>query len=81
LPGGRLVPRTAVGAVIEEVDEVVGRALALARGEPILAVDGSFLPLEVESICVHSDTPGAVRLTRRIREAFAQEPALKIGPV
>ncbi len=57
-PDGRLVPRGQPGAVLAEPETVVRQALELAR-------HGS-----VRSICVHSDTPAAVELAQRIRQAL-----------
>lgn len=56
---GTLVPRGQPGAVIHEPKEVVERAIRMARGAA------------VDTICVHSDTPGAVDLAARIRGALA----------
>jgi 5-oxoprolinase (ATP-hydrolysing) subunit A len=57
-PDGRLVPRGDAGAVLTEPDAVVRQALELARGG------------RVRSICLHSDTPAAVELARRLRHAL-----------
>jgi 5-oxoprolinase (ATP-hydrolysing) subunit A len=68
---GTLVPRTEPGAVIHEADAVVYRALALARHGVITPADGTApVRIEARSLCVHGDTPGAVGLAWRIREAL-----------
>jgi UPF0271 protein len=64
---GTLVPRTEPGAVIEDPEVVVNRAVSMARDRAIDAIDGSRIALEVETICVHGDTPGAAMLASRIR--------------
>lgn len=69
-PDGRLVPRTAADALVTDVDQVVERAVRMARERTLTAVDGTDLPMPVESICVHGDTPGAVELARRVRAAL-----------
>lgn len=69
-PDGRLVSRTQPGAVIDDPDAVVQRALRLAREGTVVAVDGTVVPNRVASICLHSDTPGVAELARRIRDAF-----------
>jgi UPF0271 protein len=68
---GTLVPRNEPGAVIEDPAAVVGRAIAMARERSVQAIDGSNITLEVDTICVHGDTPGAAQLASRIREALA----------
>ncbi|MDG4822279.1 LamB/YcsF family protein [Asanoa sp. WMMD1127] len=69
-PDGRLVSRSQPGAVVDDPDAVVHRALRLAREGTVTAVDGSVIPLRVASICLHSDTRGAADLARRIRDAL-----------
>jgi 5-oxoprolinase (ATP-hydrolysing) subunit A len=69
-PDGRLVPRSTPGAVVHDPDLVCTRAVALARGEPIAAIDGSTIRVGARSICVHGDTPGAVELVTRVRDAL-----------
>jgi 5-oxoprolinase (ATP-hydrolysing) subunit A len=68
---GTLVPRTAPGAVIRDADAVAGRAARMAAEGVVVAVDGTHVPAAVHSICVHGDTPGAVHLARRVREALS----------
>jgi 5-oxoprolinase (ATP-hydrolysing) subunit A len=73
-PDGTLVPRSQPGAVIEQVVAVVNRAVVMARDRVVTASDGTRVHLDVDTICVHGDTPGAAALARHIREAL-----LKIG--
>ena len=67
---GSLVPRSEPGAVIEDARQVVERAVAIARERIVLAADGTRVSLDVETICVHGDTPGAAELASRIRQAL-----------
>ena len=69
-PDGSLVPRSEPGAVIEDARQVVERAVAIARERIVLAADGTRVSLDVETICVHGDTPGAAELASRIRQAL-----------
>lgn len=64
---GTLVPRTEPGAVLEDAEEVARRVLRLATDGRVEAADGSLIVVSAESVCVHSDTPGAVEMARRIR--------------
>jgi UPF0271 protein len=34
----------------------------------VTAVDGSTIPISVESVCVHGDSPGAVRIAHAVRD-------------
>lgn len=67
---GRLVPRRQPGAVLTDDDTVVKRALRMATDGTVEAVDGTPIDIHAASMCVHSDTPGAAHLARRIRDAL-----------
>jgi UPF0271 protein len=69
-PDGSLVSRQKPGAVIHEMDAVVGRALQMVRTRQVQAVDGTLVPLDVDTICVHGDTPGAAALAATLRGAL-----------
>ncbi len=68
---GSLVPRSEPGAVIDDADAVVERAVSIARDRVVVAADGTRVTLDVETICVHGDTPGAAVLAARIRQALS----------
>jgi UPF0271 protein len=36
----------------------------------VVAIDGSVLAMTVSSLCVHGDSPGAVELAGRVRQAL-----------
>ncbi|UYO00129.1 MAG: LamB/YcsF family protein [Devosia sp.] len=67
---GLLVPRSVSGAVIHDEAVVVERCLRLAETGEIVAIDGTIVRSRARSICLHGDTPGAVRLARRVRAAL-----------
>jgi UPF0271 protein len=69
-PDGSLTPRSRPGAVIDDAALVVERAVRMVRDGVVLTPDGKEIPLQVDTICVHGDTPGAPELTRRIRAAL-----------
>lgn len=64
---GALTPRSRAGAVIHDLEIVAQRAVRLIVDGEVVATDGSILTMQVDTICVHGDTPGAERLARAIR--------------
>jgi UPF0271 protein len=36
----------------------------------VTAADGTFLKVEVDTLCIHGDTPGAADLARAVRDAL-----------
>jgi UPF0271 protein len=61
---GTLVPRSEPGALLTDPDACARQALALVGAGGI------------ETLCVHGDTPGAVAIAARVRDALAQAGAL-----
>ncbi|MEU6746500.1 LamB/YcsF family protein [Actinomadura nitritigenes] len=70
-PSGGLVSRREPGAVVHDADAVVRRAVRMAVEGTVVAVDGTEVPLQARSICVHGDTPGAVALAESVRSALS----------
>jgi 5-oxoprolinase (ATP-hydrolysing) subunit A len=69
-PDGSLVARKKLGAIIHDVDTVIDRSLRIAKEGTVVAIDGSVVRLQVDTICVHGDTPGADELAARLRVAL-----------
>jgi UPF0271 protein len=67
---GSLVSRNKPGSVIHDASDVVARAVRMAKEGTVSAIDGTVLTLEPDTICVHSDTPGADNLAARLRAAL-----------
>lgn len=69
-PQGHLVPRSHAGAVLHDPEMIAARTVAIAQGDPITDINGDPVQVVAESICVHGDTPGAVRIASRVRQAL-----------
>lgn len=66
---GSLTPRAMPGAVIADVETRALQATAIARGAEFPAADGA-LRLHAHTLCIHSDSPGALDTARAVREAL-----------
>lgn len=66
---GTLVPRGEPGALVS-ADAVAERAVAIVAEGVVVAVTGEPIRLDVDSLCVHGDTPGAVRMAAEVRAAL-----------
>ncbi len=69
-PEGTLVPRGREGAVLHDPAVVAGRMVRLATSGVVEALDGTTVPVEADSICVHGDSPGAVAMALAVRDAL-----------
>ncbi|MEV8212797.1 5-oxoprolinase subunit PxpA [Leifsonia sp. NPDC077715] len=68
---GTLVPRTEPGALLSDADAIAARAVRMATHGRVTAVDGTEIAVQVDSLCVHGDTPGAVAMAQAVRDALA----------
>lgn len=68
---GQLVPRRLPGAVIKAEADVLARVARVLDDRTIATIEGEVLKIEVNSILVHGDTPGAVALAQSIRSLIA----------
>jgi UPF0271 protein len=69
-PDGTLVPRSEAGAVLRDPEVVSARAVRMVLEGIVVAGDGTTIPLSVQSLCVHGDSPGAVSMAESVRAAL-----------
>ena len=67
-PDGQLVSRRERNAVLHDVAEIADRVASMVNTGRVFAVDGSTIPITVESVCVHGDSPGAVQIANAVRD-------------
>lgn len=80
LDDGTLQPRSEPGAVLHDPDEIAERAVELVTRGVIRTVSRGELAVDVDTILVHGDTPGAVATARRVR-AQLEAAGVRIAPV
>ncbi|KMO79718.1 LamB/YcsF family protein [Mycolicibacterium chubuense] len=72
-PDGQLVSRRERNAVLSDPDEIAERVISMVTAGRVAAVDGSTIPITVESVCVHGDSEGAVRIATAVRTRLLAE--------
>ncbi len=70
-PDGQLVSRRERNAVLDDPAEIADRVASMVLSGRVVAVDGSTIPISVESVCVHADSPGAVRIATAVRDRLS----------
>jgi UPF0271 protein len=70
---GQLVSRREPDAVLHDVDQIAERVVSIINTGRVAAVDGSNIPISVESVCVHGDSPGAVQIAHTVRQRLESE--------
>jgi UPF0271 protein len=77
---GTLVPRDREGALVVDARAVAERAVRIVKDHVVAAVDGFDVPLHVDTICIHGDTPGAGQLAVAVRSAL-EAAGITVAPV
>jgi UPF0271 protein len=65
---GQLTSRKKEGAVIHDAAFAADRVLKTLSDKAITTVTGRRIPVEIDTICVHGDTPAAVSMARAVRQ-------------
>jgi 5-oxoprolinase (ATP-hydrolysing) subunit A len=70
---GSLRSRKLEGALLSNPDDAATQALRIVVEKSVLAMNGTAVPIEAQTLCIHSDTPGAQKIAeavgRKLREA------------
>jgi UPF0271 protein len=67
---GHLVHRKVPGAVLHDTQFAADRALRMVQEGAIETITGKLVKAPIGSICVHSDTPGAIEMAARVRNTL-----------
>lgn len=67
---GLLMSRKKPGAVIHDSAAAIRNVLGMIKNQAITTGSGKIMPTRVDTICIHSDTPGAVAMARDLRLAL-----------
>ncbi len=68
---GFLVPRTQAGAVIEDEVAALEQVMQMAKKGQVTAIDGSFIKIQANTLCIHGDNPHAVEFAQKIQAILA----------
>ncbi|MEN9560350.1 MAG: hypothetical protein RLZZ502_1561 [Pseudomonadota bacterium] len=62
-----LVSRKLPGAVLHDVEFAAARALRMVAQGGIETIEGTVVPMDIGSICVHGDSPDAIAMAKAVR--------------
>jgi UPF0271 protein len=71
MPDGTLAPRARADALITDEAESVAQVLRMVREGRLVAVDGTVVKVQADTVCIHGDKPTAVPFVRALRQALA----------
>jgi UPF0271 protein len=64
---GQLTSRKKPGSVIHDAQAAASRVVKTLADGAITTVSGAKIPVKIDTICVHGDTPAAVAIARSVR--------------
>ena len=67
---GMLAPRSEPGAVIHDPKQTTERAVRMVTHSEVKTIDGKAIPMNIDTLCIHGDTPGAANIARALRSAL-----------
>ena len=65
-PDGTLTPRTIENALINSVEESVRQVKQMITDQTVTTVDGSIIPIQADTVCIHGDGAHAVAIAQAI---------------
>jgi UPF0271 protein len=77
---GSLRSRKLEGALIHDPEAAAERAVRIARDGVVVAHTAEEIPLQVDTLCVHGDTAGAVEIVKAIRQRLV-EAGVEVAPM
>jgi UPF0271 protein len=67
---GSLTPRSQPHALITDLEMAASQVLQIVTEGFVTAVDGSHVPLDADTICIHGDGPNAVAIVKAVHDAL-----------
>lgn len=80
-PDGTLADRRSGGALITDPEASARQALQMIQEKSITCLTGEVISVEIDSICVHGDTPDAVGIVRKLRQTLAENNIVVANPL
>ena len=71
MPDGTLAPRQRPDALITDEAESVAQVLRMVGEGSLVAVDGTVVKVQADTVCIHGDKPTAVPFVQALRRALA----------
>jgi UPF0271 protein len=79
-PDGSLRSRKFADALILNPAEAAGQALRIAENGSAVAQDGTEIRIQAQTICIHGDTPGAVKIAAAVAQRL-EEAGIALRPL
>jgi len=79
-PDGTLRNRKFADALLRNPEKAAEQAVRIARKQGVIASNGSTVPIDAQTICIHGDTPGAPQIADAVAAAL-QNAGIALRPL
>ena len=69
---GTLTPRSQANSMITDDQKAIAQVLKMVQEKKVTSVDGSDIPLQADTICVHGDGEHALNFAKKIKEKLEE---------
>lgn len=70
-PDGTLTSRSLTNAMVTDPDEAVARVIRMVQEGKVEAVDGSDIPIQADTICVHGDSEKSLEFVKKLNRELS----------
>ncbi|MGE6385146.1 LamB/YcsF family protein [Pseudomonas sp. NPDC078416] len=70
---GTLTPRGKPGAMIENLHDAIDQVMSMLHSGQVRTRQGTWIPVNAHTLCIHGDQPGAAAFARAIRQALLKD--------
>jgi UPF0271 protein len=74
-----LVSRRKPGAVLHDTAQIAQRVVRMVQDRAVVSVSGKTIKVQLDTVCIHGDTPGAVEIARAVRQAL-KDSGIEVRP-
>jgi UPF0271 protein len=75
-----LVSRRKPGAVLHDTAQIAERVVRMVQDRAVVSVSGKTIKVQLDTVCIHGDTPGAVEIARAVRQAL-KDSGIEVRPI
>ena len=75
----QLTPRSKPGSVLHDATEIASRVVRMVQERALFSTSGKTIKVDVDTVCIHGDTPGAVAIASAVKQALNAS-GIKIAP-
>ncbi len=75
----QLTPRSKSGSVLHDANEIAARVVRMVQDRAVFSTSGKTIKVDVDTVCIHGDTPGAVAIAGAVKQALNKS-GIEIAP-